>query len=150
MKTAIHDAIVRQTDLLLANVQALVDICQFHAMERSDWGFEEQLFHLVTSLDKWFVDPGSERAKSVDALRAERRRLDSDEMSAYFAEVRGSIRRYLQGRLDWEEHPEGCAWSRLELVMAQERHAMHHVGYLHAWLKARGCPPPAWKGLDRP
>lgn len=149
MKTPIHDAIVRQTDVLLASVQVLVDIQRPDSADPSDWGFDEQLFHLATSLDKWFVDPGSERAKAVDALRARRKRLDPDGMSAYFAEVDDGIRRYLDSRPDWEEHPEGCAWSRLELAMAQERHAMHHVGYLRAWLKQRGCEAPAWKGLGK-
>lgn len=149
MKTPIHDAIVRQTDVLLANVQVLVDIHRSNSSESSDWGFDEQLFHLTTSLDKWFVDPGSERAKAVDALRSHRKRLDPDEMSAYFADVSDGIRRYLDGAPDWEGHPEGCAWSRLELVMAQDRHAMHHVGYLHAWLRERGCEAPTWKGLGK-
>lgn len=149
MKTPIHDAIVRQTDVLLANVQVLVDIHRSNSSESSDWGFDEQLFHLATSLDKWFIDPGSERAKAVDSLRSHRKRLDPDEMSAYFAEVSDGIRRYLDGAPDWEGHPEGCAWSRLELVMAQDRHAMHHVGYLHAWLRERGCEAPTWKGLGK-
>ena len=150
MKTPIHDAIVRQTDVLLANVQVMVDIRRPDPSDSSEWGVDEQLFHLATSLDKWFVDPGSERAKAVDALRARRKRLDPREMSAYFAEVSDGIRRHLDSRPDWEEHPNGCAWSRLELAMAQERHVMHHVGYLHAWLKQRGCEAPAWKGLGKP
>jgi len=33
--------------------------------------------------------------------------------------------------------------------MGQFRHAMHHVGYLHAYLRFKGIKPPEWIGLSQ-
>lgn len=150
MRTSIDDSVARQTEILLANIRALLDLRPGLALRQEEWDFDAQLFHLLTSMDKWFESPTGERAAIVDDLRSARSRFSIDEANLYLRDLEGRIQAYLSSRPDWESHTHDAPWSRLELVLGQFRHAMHHVGYLHAWLKAHGILPPEFVGLPMP
>lgn len=149
MRIPIQKAMERQTDILFSNIQALVDIYPDYEAENGDWDYGAQLFHLVTSLDKWFIDPDGERGNVVEMLRRAHHRIPAADMASYFKDICERIREFIRSNPDWESSPGEMEWSHLELVMGQFRHAMHHVGYLHAYLRIKGVKPPEWIGLSQ-
>ncbi len=149
MKTPIQKAMERQTEIFLMNIQALVELYPRHAKDEGEGDFGSQLFLLVTSLDKWFINPEGERSGVVEMLRRAHRRIPPADMSTYFQDISKRIRDFAHNCNEWDSPPEGCEWSQLELAAGQFRYGMYHVGQLHAWLRAHGEEPPEIVGLIR-
>jgi hypothetical protein len=76
---------------------------------------------------------------------------DSFITPSYFQEVKSRIEAYLESLTDetLEEiiHFNGFKVTRLELILAQHRHIMYHVGYLHCCLKIETGNAPEYIGL---
>ena len=105
------------------------------------------IFHNLHSMDRFFMNPvgyvyegeklfGIPENLSVISTAREGFEPDTSivisrkQLLDYFGYVRAKINSYLDGLTasDITDTPEGCEYSRLELILAQFRHMMWHVG----------------------
>ena len=108
-----------------------------------DWPIWKQFYHTLHSLDEWFIDPVTFKEPSIHQpyFRTSDTgpgRLTKEQLLKYFGEIRSKIENYLaQLSVAQLEEPVGKGnLTRLDLILSQFRHVMHHVGYLHCAIKS--------------
>jgi len=153
------ETLKRQTALLLRGVTGTLEAVPEELWMQTVTGFPvgQNAYHLVFSLDEFWFDPPrfippAGHVPGTDKLGSEPSALPSKTaVLAYWSNVRSRIEADLAALT-----PEtavapvpGSRWNRLDLMIAQHRHAHFHVGWLQAALKDRGIPLPPWIGIDR-
>ena len=105
------------------------------------------IFHYLHSLDRFFINPcdyvyegerlfGIPENLSVIDSKREGYEADTsiviprDKLLEYFEYVRNKVNAYFETLTADEllQKPQGCEYTRLELILAQFRHLMWHVG----------------------
>jgi len=104
----------------------------------------KHVYHMLHSLDRWLINPEryeepafhTENLNNLDVPTAQA--LSRAEMEAYFAQVREKITAYLDALSEDEltQTPEGSAWTRFTLILAQHRHLHTHMGMLMGFIIA--------------
>jgi hypothetical protein len=153
--------LLAQTDLMLQNVAVtLGSIREEQLSTEGSWGWPlgEQIFHLLHSLDQWFINPFAFTEPSLamkgggipDAQIGGR--LSAEELMAYFTAIRNKIFQYFSDLREERlpERPEGCPFTRLELILGQSRHLMYHIGLIHGCLRSATGKSPEYIGLSGP
>ena len=105
------------------------------------------IFHYLHSMDRFFINPIGyvyegeklfgipEKLSVIDPKRAGYESdtsivISREQLTAYLEHVKSKIGRYFE-TLTADmllEKPEGCEYTRLELILGQFRHLMWHVG----------------------
>lgn len=156
LSSSIIAIIQNQSGVLLENLQVTLEFCSESLMEKSfpDWPIWKQFYHMLHSLDQWFIDPSTFMEPSIHQpyFRTSDKgpgKLTKEQLLKYFAEIRSKIETYLaQLSIAQLEEPVGKGnLTRLDLILSQFRHVMHHVGYLHCAIKSETGESPQYIGL---
>jgi len=148
------DALRRQALPLFQNIEVLLDEFSDEEFQGSLGGFPvwRQFYHLIHSLDKNFIDPEAFEEPDfhqpgLDQLpEPSPATLSKPQLLAYYQGVKAMVQGYLDGlteqTLDQAVVYRHLNLTRFDLILAQFRHILYHVGYLHCALKlARGTTP---------
>jgi hypothetical protein len=156
MKDDFIDSIIQQTQILLMNVDETLgslDENEIHQKELCDWLIGEQIYHMLHSLDQWFISPYDYEEPAIAYLGDNKdRKLTKAELCEYFEMIKGKVMRYLDKleMKDLEDRPIGCKFNRLELISGQYRHLMYHIGHIHGCLRSQTGHNPGYIGLSLP
>ena len=144
------DEIIRQikdqTEINFINIRDQIEIAELEAVFDGVNG-SRYIFHNLHSMDRFFINPvnyeyegeklfGISENLSVISTAREGYVEDTsivisrEKLLAYFEYVKSKIEKYfdqLTGDLLLQK-PEGCDYTRLELILGQFRHQMWHVG----------------------
>lgn len=145
--------LINQSEILLKNIaDTLNGIDEKFYKDQSvfKWTIGEQIYHLLTSLDRWFINPLLPLAERKENLTLTDKEIGKEYLIEYFTKIKNKIEDYLENIKDPElnERPEGCPYTRLELIIGQCRHAMYHVGFIHACIRIKTGYAPKYVGLD--
>ena len=97
------------------------------------------VYHALHSADKWFINPADYTEPPFHAGEMDNPEkpcpvvLSDEELLAYLDRVEQKTYDYLDSLTDemLAEKPEGCPYTRLELVLRQFRHISFHTGMLN-------------------
>ena len=104
------------------------------------------LYHTLYSMDRWFIDPGdpaytdpsfhTKHLADLNVVPEEGETPSRELIDAYLFRIGSKLRAYLDTLSDsmLTEHPEGCGFSRLRLIMGQHRHWHRHMGIVYGFL----------------
>jgi DinB superfamily len=150
----------RQTEILLRNVQATLDIATEQQFEEAivKWPLWKRFYHLLHSLDQWFVNPFkyTQPAFHQDGLnyfdKPDNTSLSKAELQEYFQDIRQKINSYVAGLTDASllQCPEDCKFTRLDLIVGQNRHLMYNLGMIHIMLQIDTGKLPEYIGISQP
>jgi len=161
-RTVTADSVRRQSPQLFENVETIFKNLEDPLYRKTSGGFPvwRQLYHTVHSIDRYFIDPNAFvepelHKKNLDSLTDETDAfIERDVLYSYFQKVREKAEEYLVDLTDetLEEivRFNGIEVTRLELILAQFRHILYHVGYLHCCLKIEAGNAPDYIGLTHP
>jgi hypothetical protein len=109
---------------------------------------------MLHSLDEWFINPVTFKEPAIHQPHFRTSdtgpgKLTKGQLLKYFEEIRSRIEDYLsQLNSSKLEEPVGKGnLTRLDLILGQFRHVMHHVGYLHCAIKNEIGESPLYIGL---
>ena len=139
--------IKEQTEMLLRNMYEQVNHADLNCMTE-DVNNSRFLFHMIHSMDRYFINPFDYDYSPVYELIgvnedysiiSESREgyigndgyvVPREKLLAYIDYVRDKVNAYLDGLTDEDlkEKPKDCPYTRMELILAQNRHAMFHCG----------------------
>lgn len=144
------DEIIRQIkeqqEINFKNVEEQIQKADLEAVFDAE-NNSRYIFHYLHSMDRFFINPidyvyEGEKLfgipESLSVIDPKRAGYESDtsivisreQLTAYFEHVKSKIERYFE-TLTADmllENPEGCEYTRLELILGQFRHLMWHVG----------------------
>ncbi len=146
-----------QTEILYANLEVIlktVKESELHDQNICDWPLGEQVYHLLHSLDQWFINPTQYVESPLALQKSEANaKLSSTDLVEYYNSVKTKISKYLES-LDvgsLSQRPTDCRFSRLALILGQYRHFMYHIGLIHGCLRMHtGGNSPEYFGLGPP
>jgi hypothetical protein len=153
------EGVRKQSIQLFENLEGIFGAADESLYRKKTGGFPfwRQLYHAIHSIDKNFEDPAAFKepgihGKNLDSLTIETEGfIEKEILYSYFREVKSKVEAYLNLQTDetLEEavHVRGMEVTRLELILAQYRHIMYHVGYLHCCLKIETGNAPEYVGL---
>jgi hypothetical protein len=149
--------IAEQTQVLYKNIEAIFDVLlepDLADKDICDWPLGEQIYHLLHSIDQWFINPNGYEEPLLQASKDKTGKgWTKSELSEYYREIKTKVTVYLESLSPdlLKEKPEGCQFSRLALVLGQYRHFMYHIGLIHGCLRIHtGGTNPAYFGLGKP
>ncbi len=154
-------AIIReQTEILFKNasktIQAVDD--DLLGLECAGLPLWQHLYHTLHSLDQWFINPRiySEprfHESGSNSLSAPHPGfIAKQSLSEYFEIIRAKVSDYLDSLTDEDiaNEPDRSEYTRLALIMAQSRHFMYHIGFIHSCIKSLTGKWPEYAGISRP
>jgi hypothetical protein len=132
----------KRVQRLFANTQYVFDYVDDDLLAKKlcKWPLWRQLFHMLHSMDQWFINPFNyldprEDGFLITALNTEvdMAPMKKSELSDYYDSIKAKIQTYLSTLTDEElaASPECSPLSRLDLILAQFIHIMYHVGLIH-------------------
>lgn len=148
------DEIIRQlknqTEINFINIRDQIEVADLEKVFDGVNG-SRYIFHNLHSMDRFFINPvsyvyegeklfGISENLSVISTAREGYVEDTsivisrEKLLAYFEYVKSKIENYFD-QLTAEEllqKPEGCEYTRLEMILGQFRHQMWHVGFSSA------------------
>jgi hypothetical protein len=153
--------IKKQTTILFDNIEVTMNALDTHQLEKVgswEWPIGEQFFHLLHSLDQWFVNPYDYKepswgqSTSGSSNKISTNYYSKNELHFYFSSIREKINYYLEelDELLLSEKPKNCNFTRFELVLGQYRHVMYHIGLIHGCIRADTGASPEYIGLGPP
>ncbi len=158
MSDAIVRTIQNQSRVLLENIRVTLESWDDSTIREtgSNWPMWKQFYHMLHSLDEWFinpiqfVEPGIHQPhfRTSDSGPGA---LSKEQLSTYFAEIRSRVEDYLDQisiPLLGEQVGKGNL-TRLDLMLIQFRHVMHHIGYLHCAIKSAIGESPKYIGFKK-
>ena len=160
MQKSVED-IAAQTDRTLWEVRNIIRCVSDALWDRRFAGAPVyiHIYHMLHSLDRWYINPCgpyTEPSFHVPGLNdldaGQWPYLSREQIDAYCALVSEKIGAYARTLTDeaLREKPEGCAHTRLELIVGQLRHLYAHLGMLMGWIIAFDGRWPLTVGLERP
>ncbi|MDD3244455.1 MAG: hypothetical protein PHD32_12175 [Eubacteriales bacterium] len=147
--------IQEQTELIFCNMSISMKTCPWEGQICGTpvWRY---FYHTLHSCDKWYRNPNAFAEPAIHAPALDKVDLPCDktltekELWDYFDAVRGRTLAYLNELTDAElyEKPQGCPYTRLELVLGQFRHFMCHIGIFDGLTIAQTGKYPTVLGLE--
>jgi hypothetical protein len=118
-----------QTDLLFSNIQEtikLLDNDSLHDDYGSGWPVSSQIFHLLHSMDQWFIDPNEYKEQTILDKQEGKDGYSISELMSYCRTIQVKIQDYIKqlDEINILEKPKKCSFTRLELILGQSRHFM--------------------------
>jgi hypothetical protein len=149
MPEILVDLIEKQTAILFLNLDSTLKGLspeQLAAPGSWGWPLDQQVCHLLRSLDQWFIDPFNYTTARPGTPGPG---LAAPELGRYYLEVKTKIASYLSELQDSQlaECPPGSRFTRLELILGQYRHWMYHIGLIHGCLRSVNGHNPEYHGL---
>lgn len=154
MKT-LCETILKQTDIIFYNMSVALKTYDRNASVcgAPAWRY---CFHAIHSCDKWLENPAAYREREeFGALPSNPDMpseivLDDAELLRYLGEVKKKTEAYIASLTDDMlcEKPDGCDFTRLELILGQFRHFMCHIGMLNGQTTERTGKFPVVIGLE--
>jgi hypothetical protein len=151
----IKSTLTAQTEILFTNIDETlnaIDETQLYDEKICDWPLGEQVYHLLRSLDQYFINPNNYREAPI-ALKKNNTRLSKSDLMEYRDSIKTKITHYLEStEIELlSEYPQDCQFNRLTLILGQYRHLMYHIGLIHGCLRVySGGKNPAYHGLGPP
>lgn len=138
--------IKNQTEINFINIRDQIEVAELEAVFDGVNG-SRYIFHNLHSMDRFFINPMSyvyegeklfDIPENLSVIATEREGYVADtsivisreKLLEYFEYVKNKIEKYF-GELTGDQllqKPEGCEYTRLELILGQFRHQMWHVG----------------------
>ena len=118
--------------------------------------FWKHIYHTIHSLDRWYINPSkySEPIFHVDNLNnldvKTDKLLTRPEIENYLTCVSEKISDYcsqLSGEM-LSEKPDGCNYTRIQLILAQHRHLDMHIGMMMGFIISGTGQWPRVMGLE--
>ena len=120
-----------------------IKIIHIWEIESSPWRVSMKIKTIYGSLIlalQWFIDPfhyiePEFHEEGMNSLyQASAKSLSKPELIHYYKKIKQKIEKYLDELTDelLAEFPEGCKFNRLTLILAQSRHLMYHIGFIHS------------------
>lgn len=113
--------------------------------EYCDMPMWKHIYHMLHSLDLWFINPRDcgfkepfiheKNLNNLDIIT--QKQLSRDEINTYFNQVRKKIVHYISSELNDKDlllKPENCEYTRFTLVLAQHRHLHTHMGMIMGFI----------------
>ena len=148
------DEIIRQiknqTEINFINIRDQIEVAELEAVFDGVNG-SRYIFHNLHSMDRFFINPMSyvyegEKlfgiAENLSVISTAREGFVEDtsivisreKLLEYFEYVKNKIEKYFDELTGDQllQKPEGCEYTRLELILGQFRHQMWHVGLTSA------------------
>ncbi|MBP5449205.1 MAG: hypothetical protein J6Y01_03725 [Spirochaetales bacterium] len=138
--------IQHQTEINFINIKDQIETADLEAVF-DGVNNSRYIFHNLHSIDRFFINPMhyvyegeklfgiSENLSVIDSKRDGYEAeisivIPREKLLSYLEYVRNKINSYLENLTDEEmlQKPDDCEYSRLELILAQFRHQMWHVG----------------------
>ena len=150
-----------QSTQLFKNTEYLFDYVDNRLLAEKicKWPLWRQLYHLLHSMDQWFINPymykdQREDGYNIAALSSDCNRppLTKEELFEYYRMIKGKVGDYLGSlkEASLSEYPEGSKFTRLDLVLGQFRHIMFHIGMIHGCILMKNGEIPNYVGLAAP
>jgi hypothetical protein len=153
------EAVKRQTEILFKMIEETLISSDIQFLSEKSGGFrhDKQFYHMLVSLDYWFIDPRSYDRKEysdreLKDLEVETDRIISrDQLIHLFNEIRERIFNWLKTITvdDLNNNITGSRLTHGDLILAQFRHVMYHIGYLHCCLMNQYGRLPRWIGITK-
>lgn len=113
-------------------------------------------YHAIHSADKWFFNPSKFTEPDFHENGMDNPDnpcnvvLSDTELLDYLHKVRYKTENYLDNLSDegLNEKPDGCEYTRLELILGQFRHISSHIGMINGQTIERTGRFPVFSGLD--
>lgn len=150
------EMIRQQTELIFYNMGISMKTCSRDSLICGvpSWRY---FYHALHSCDKWFINPAKFAEPPIHIEDLEKVDLCTDavmsdeDLWGYLEYVREKTVAYLTCMTDKElyENPEGCEFSRMELILGQFRHFMCHIGIQNGITIAATGRYPMVAGLDK-
>ena len=159
-KNSLSRLIAGQAEVLFLNADTA-----FASLPASNFGKKNlgypywmHFYHMLHSMDQWLINPFKFKeppfhARGLDSFpKNPQKHLTRGLLLKYYFSIRSKVRKYLKSLDDTmlAEKPEGCRYTRLEMIIAANRHFMYHVGFIHACIKNDSGKWPEYKGLSNP
>ena len=123
------------------------------------WPLWRQLYHMLHSMDQWFINPFDYRDHRPDgftiaALNAEIEMapLRKTELTEYYDSIRAKVKAHLSNLTveSLTEYPPDCKFTRFDLLLGQFRHIMFHIGMIRGCMLMERDEIPNYMGLSAP
>jgi hypothetical protein len=123
-----------------------------------NWPLRRQMYHMFHSMDQWFINPFKYKDHRPDGFdiagmntHLEMNALKKDELLEYYLKTKAKVQGYLSSLDSAEliEYPEGCKFTKLDLILGQFRHIMFHIGMIHGCILMENSEIPNYVGLER-
>ena len=131
MSNLLTQIIFNQTKILFENIANQIMSADLSCMV-DNVNNSRFLFHTIHSMDKYFINPyqyNYEVNELID-ISEDYSVISREKLQCYFDFVKAKIENYLAALTDEEltQCPPNCPYTRLDLILAQFRHAMFHAG----------------------
>lgn len=120
----------------------------------------KHIYHMLHSLDLWFINPRDKAFKEPDIHEKDLNNLDvvsqkqlsREQIDHYFMVTSDKINKYLAGLTeeDLAVNPPDCEYTRFTLILAQFRHLHTHMGMLMGFIIDDTGLWPRVLGLEKP
>ena len=115
----------------------------------------KHIYHTLHSLDRWYMNPDVYTEPDIhtqglnDLNTPANEYLSRELLNGYANRVEAKITNYLDTLTDdmLNEMPDGCAYTRFDLILAQHRHLDMHIGMLMGYIIAKTGRWPKVLGL---
>jgi hypothetical protein len=155
---SVTEVVRRQCECLFVNIEFIFDFVDddLLAQPMCRWPLWRQLYHMLHSVDQWFINPFEFQEPHVNGavIKALNTEVDTEPMSKgllheYYRDIESRVRSYLSTLSDSDllERPSGSPLSRFDLILGQSRHVMYHVGMIHGCLVMATGTIPDYRGL---
>jgi hypothetical protein len=139
MSRQLVDIISDKVDVSLHNVATMIKTCEMDYV-LFDAPISKNVYHMLHSLDKWFVNPSRFREPPIHEMDLDNIDIKSEGVLSremlfeYFEGICDKIRGYISTLDDsmLGEKPDGCEYTRLGLILGQFRHLHSHMGNINA------------------
>lgn len=156
MSGELVETIAEQTVILLHNVKICILTCtmDYVLCGMPIW---KHVYHALHSCDQWFINPnryGEEPPFHRPGLNSlnhkDETALSRETLLEYCDQVQNKVFAYLADLEDdaLREKPEGCAHTRMALILGQYRHLCAHLGNINAATMIQSGNWPRVVGLE--
>lgn len=160
MPVKLSAIIKEQTKILFYNIQETMNSVtdtQFNEII-CEWPLWKHFYHMLHSLDQWFINPFdyNEPEFHEDGMNslyeASEKNLSRTELIHYYKGIKTKLEKYIDHLTDesLSEFPEKCKFDRLTLILAQYRHLMYHIGFIHSCIFQKTGVWPEYIGISPP
>jgi len=118
----------------------------------------KHIYHMLHSLDLWFINPRDKNFKEPDFHEPDLNNLDvyaskklsRIEINRYYSDIEAKISAYLASLNDRDltRYPAACEYSVFTLILAQHRHLHTHMGMIMGFVVAATGLWPRVLGLE--
>ena len=161
MAERLIEIINHQASRLFTNTEYVLDYVDDALLARkiSKWPLWRQLFHMLHSMDQWFINPFDYRDHLSDGFaiaalntEIEMGPIKKAELVKYYNLIEPKIRAYLSNLkvASLIEYPPNCKFTRFDLLLGQFRHIMFHIGMIHGCILTERDEIPNYIGLSKP